>query len=88
MVSEHCRLAKGGHVCTMNSWATCMSQKIRHAVFYHLLEGYNCTFNKNALNSIESCLLGDKIRNEQAIRPRACMQSSFFPQSHVRQAKK
>ena len=27
--------------------------------------------NKNALSSVESRLLGDKIRNEEAIRPRA-----------------
>ena len=29
MVSEHCRLAKGGHVGTMNFLATCMSQKTK-----------------------------------------------------------
>ena len=31
----------------------------------------NLVTNKNALKSVESCLLGDKIRNEEAIRPRA-----------------
>ena len=29
MVSEHWTLAKGGHVCTMNFLATCMSQKTK-----------------------------------------------------------
>ena len=45
----------------------------------------NLMTNKNALKSVESCLLGDKIRNEEAIRPRAV--DFFFPASHTRWAK-
>ena len=35
--------------------------------------------NKNALSSVESRLLGDKIRNEEAIRPRAVVLLSSEP---------
>ena len=35
--------------------------------------------NKNALSSVESRLLGDTIRNEEAIRPRAVVLLSSEP---------
>ena len=39
----------------------------------------NLMTNKNALKSIESCLLGDRIRNEEVIRPRAVVLLSPEP---------
>ena len=79
VVSEHCRLAKGGHVRTMNSLATCMSQKIRqYSTIYW--KGITVPLTRMFLiYSIESCLLGDKIRNEHVIRPRAVILLSSEP---------
>ena len=37
--------------------------------------------NKNALSSVESHLLGDNIRNEEAIRPRAVVLLSSEPRA-------
>ena len=39
----------------------------------------NLMTNKNALKSNESCLLGDKIRNEKVIRPRSVVLLSSEP---------
>ena len=41
--------------------------------------------NNNALNNVESRLLGDNIRNNEAIRPRAVV---LLSQSHARRAEK
>ena len=41
--------------------------------------------NNNALNNVESGLLGDKVRNNEAIRPRAVV---LLSQSHARRAEK
>ena len=41
--------------------------------------------NNSALNNVESGLLGDKIRNNEAIRPRAVV---LLSQSHARRAEK
>ena len=43
---------------------------------YHKLK-----LNKNALSSVESCLLGGKIRNKEAIRLPAVVLLSFEPRA-------
>ena len=78
MVSEHCRLAKGGHVCTMNSWATCMSQKIRqYSTIYW--KGITVPLTRMLLIALSLACLGTRLEmSRQLDREHACSHPSFL----------
>ena len=75
VVSEHCRLAKGGHVRTMNSLATCTSQKTKqYSTIYW--KGITVPLTRMLLIALSLACLETRLEMSKWLDRE---QSSFFP---------